>query len=31
MTSGILTSKMTKDIDQEVYNDPHNKIEEVEV
>lgn len=31
MTSGILTSKMTKDIDQEVYNDPHNKIEELEV
>ncbi|WP_342489085.1 L-cystine transporter [Cytobacillus sp. FSL W7-1323] len=31
MTSGILTSKITKDIDQEVYNNPHNKIEEVEV
>lgn len=31
MTSGILTSKITKDIDQEVYNNPNNKIEEVDI
>lgn len=31
MTSGILTSKITKDLDQEVYNNPNNKIEEVDI
>lgn len=31
MTSGILTSKITKEIDQKVYNDPDNKIDGVEI